>query len=186
MIAYRDEHIRKSDKWVLWDDFFSLLHFAQRFSKTSTAKEENIHQGEFGTFASDAIQARWLRIWLRSYYPGQKIETTTRTWHRRVICRTCTLLCLACVPVSIFLARVVPPATFVLARRYRHRFKSIAASVLGVSMSDRHFLTALADGLTRCKPLSPSTPLRPTFEEKRRQFLGKTAASVFFLLKLKV
>ena len=39
--------------------------------------------------------------------PGQKIETTARTWHRRVICRACTRLCLACVPVSIFLARVV-------------------------------------------------------------------------------
>ena len=32
----------------------------------------------------------------------KKIETTVRTWHRRVICRACTRLCLACVPVSIF------------------------------------------------------------------------------------
>ena len=38
---------------------------------------------------------------------AKKIETTARTWHRRVICRACTRLCLACVPVSIFLARVV-------------------------------------------------------------------------------
>ena len=38
---------------------------------------------------------------------AKKIETTPRTWHRRVICRACTRLCLACVPVSIFLARVV-------------------------------------------------------------------------------
>ena len=55
---------------------------------------------------------------------AKKIETTARTWHRRVICRACTrlclggsvqkkffvhypLLCLTCVPVSIFLARVV-------------------------------------------------------------------------------
>ena len=36
------------------------------------------------------------------YYPGQKIETAARTWHRHVICRACTRLCLACVPVSIF------------------------------------------------------------------------------------
>ena len=38
---------------------------------------------------------------------AKKIETTTHTWHRRVICRACTRLCLACGPVSIFLARVV-------------------------------------------------------------------------------
>ena len=38
---------------------------------------------------------------------AKKIESTARTWHRRVICRACTRLCLACVPVSIFLARVV-------------------------------------------------------------------------------
>ena len=38
---------------------------------------------------------------------AKKIETNARTWHRRVICRACTRLCLACVPVSIFLARVV-------------------------------------------------------------------------------
>ena len=38
---------------------------------------------------------------------AKKIETTARTWHRHVICRACTRLCLACVPVSIFLARVV-------------------------------------------------------------------------------
>ena len=37
----------------------------------------------------------------------KKIETTARTWHRRVICRACTRLWLACMPVSIFLARVV-------------------------------------------------------------------------------
>ena len=43
-----------------------------------------------------------------NYYPCQKkIETTACTWQRRVICRACTRLCLACVPVSIFLARVV-------------------------------------------------------------------------------
>ena len=41
---------------------------------------------------------------------AKKIETTARTWHRRVICRACTRLCLACVPVSIFLARVVSPS----------------------------------------------------------------------------
>ena len=38
---------------------------------------------------------------------AKKIETAARTWHRRVICRACTRLCLACVPVSIFLATVV-------------------------------------------------------------------------------
>ena len=38
---------------------------------------------------------------------AKKIETTTRTWRRRVISRACTRLCLACVAVSIFLARVV-------------------------------------------------------------------------------
>ena len=37
----------------------------------------------------------------------KNIETTACTWHRRVICRACTRLCGACVPVSIFLARVV-------------------------------------------------------------------------------
>ena len=40
------------------------------------------------------------------YYPGQKIETTARTWRRRVICRACTRLCLTCVPVSIFFGQV--------------------------------------------------------------------------------
>ena len=35
----------------------------------------------------------------------KKIETTARTWHRRVICRACTRLCLACVPVSIFFGK---------------------------------------------------------------------------------
>ena len=39
---------------------------------------------------------------------AKKIETNARTWHRCVICRACTRLYLACVPVSIFLARVVP------------------------------------------------------------------------------
>ena len=38
---------------------------------------------------------------------AKKIETAARTWHRRVIYQACTRLCLACVPVSIFLARVV-------------------------------------------------------------------------------
>ena len=38
---------------------------------------------------------------------AKKIDTTACTWHRRVICRAWTRLCLACVPVSIFLARVV-------------------------------------------------------------------------------
>ena len=37
----------------------------------------------------------------------KKIETTVRTWHRRVISQACTRLCLACVAVPIFLARVV-------------------------------------------------------------------------------
>ena len=37
----------------------------------------------------------------------KKIETGARTCHRRVIYQACTHLCLACVPVSIFLARVV-------------------------------------------------------------------------------
>ena len=43
--------------------------------------------------------------WFCMYYPGQKIETTARTWRRRMICRACTRLCLASVPVSIFLAQ---------------------------------------------------------------------------------
>ena len=33
---------------------------------------------------------------------AKQIETTAHTWHRRVICRACTRLCLAFVPVSIF------------------------------------------------------------------------------------
>ena len=37
--------------------------------------------------------------------PWPKNETNVRTW--RMICRACTQICLACVPVSIFLARVV-------------------------------------------------------------------------------
>ena len=45
-------------------------------------------------------------VWA-TYYPAKKIETVARTWHRRVIYQACTRLCLACVPVSIFLARVV-------------------------------------------------------------------------------
>ena len=51
-------------------------------------------------------------------FPGcitlaKKIETTTRTWRRPVISRACTCLCLACVPGSIFLARVVAVCTAV-------------------------------------------------------------------------
>ena len=38
---------------------------------------------------------------------AKKIETTARTWRRRVISRACTCLCLACMAVPIFLARVV-------------------------------------------------------------------------------
>ena len=42
-------------------------------------------------------------------YPSQKSETTARTWRRRVLRGSwaCTPLCLACVAVSMFLARVV-------------------------------------------------------------------------------
>ena len=57
------------------------------------------------------------------YYPGKKIETTARTWHRRVICRACTRLCLACVPVSIFLARVVYSHDGQLFKHNRQVFK---------------------------------------------------------------
>ena len=65
-------------------------------------------------------------IWITAIFPAQskvvsydvlhhttlakKIETTAHTWRRRVISRACTRLCLACVPVSSFLARVVAPA----------------------------------------------------------------------------
>ena len=47
---------------------------------------------------------------------AKKIETTARTWRRRLISRACTRkrLCLACVPVSIFLARVVIPGLMLL------------------------------------------------------------------------
>ena len=38
--------------------------------------------------------------------------TTACTWQRCVICWACTRLCLACVPVSIFLARVVLLSAF--------------------------------------------------------------------------
>ena len=47
----------------------------------------------------------------------KKIETAARTWHRRVICQACTRLCLACVPVSIFLARVVVCRAGILVHR---------------------------------------------------------------------
>ena len=43
----------------------------------------------------------------RSTTLAKKIETIVRTWRRRVIYRACTRLGLACVAVSIFLARVV-------------------------------------------------------------------------------
>ena len=48
-------------------------------------------------------------------YPGQKIETITRTC---VISRACTRLCLVCVAVSIFMARVVV-CSCVTAERFR-------------------------------------------------------------------
>ena len=41
------------------------------------------------------------------------MQPATRTWRRRVISRACTRLCLACVAVSIFLARVVACSTAV-------------------------------------------------------------------------
>ena len=69
-----------------------------------------------------------------TYYPGQKIETTTRTWRRRVISRACMRLCLACVPVSIFLARVVLVRTYeifqipVTSKLRSHRLTAIRAS----------------------------------------------------------
>ena len=37
----------------------------------------------------------------------KKLRTAARTWRRRVISRACTRLCLACITVSSFLARVV-------------------------------------------------------------------------------
>ena len=39
--------------------------------------------------------------------PPPPLNPLLRTWHRRVICRACTRLCLAFAAVSIFLARVV-------------------------------------------------------------------------------
>ena len=41
------------------------------------------------------------------------MQPATRTWHRRLISRACTRLWLACVAVSIFLARVVACSTAV-------------------------------------------------------------------------
>ena len=79
---------------------------------------------------------------------AKKIETTARTWRRRVISRACTRLCLACVPVSIFFGHVssfarifseairhastrswagwvemLPPMTFMLVGHFHRRLK---------------------------------------------------------------
>ena len=53
---------------------------------------------------------------------AKKIETAARTWHRRVIYQACTRLCLACVPVSIFLARVVVPGNVLCGLGFYARF----------------------------------------------------------------
>ena len=58
-------------------------------------------------FPCPVYSAQFLDSMNESTTLAKKIETTARMWHRRVICRACTRLCLACVPVSIFLARVV-------------------------------------------------------------------------------
>ena len=50
---------------------------------------------------------RHVAFWREYTTLAKNIETAARTWHRRVIYQACTRLCLACVPVSIFLARVV-------------------------------------------------------------------------------
>ena len=41
------------------------------------------------------------------------MQPATCTWRRRLISRACTSLCLACVAISIFLARVVASSTAV-------------------------------------------------------------------------
>ena len=53
---------------------------------------------------------------------AKKIETTARTWHRRVICRACTRLCRACVPVSIFFGQGSKSETYCNRRKFRTRF----------------------------------------------------------------
>ena len=75
------------------------------FSPTNERNSHTIYQVLFW-WSRHMAKASFILPW------PKKIETTARTWHRRVICRacTCTRLCLACVPVSIFLARVVPHA----------------------------------------------------------------------------
>ena len=71
---------------------------------------------------------------------AKKIETTTRTWLRRVICRACTRLCLACVPVSIFLARVVDPVSGFFYFVCGCRFVSLlSASSLKTFVSSSYF-----------------------------------------------
>ena len=61
------------------------------------------------------------RLFFDNYYPGQtNWDNRAHAWHRRVICRACTRLCLACVPVSIFLARVVRTTTRKGLRRERN------------------------------------------------------------------
>ena len=42
-------------------------------------------------------------------WPKKMRQRTARTWCRHVISQACTRLCLACMPVSIFLVRLVPP-----------------------------------------------------------------------------
>ena len=67
------------------------------------------------TVLSDVIYTAWptglyslsVLTCMHSTTLAKKIETTALMWHRRVICRACTRLCLACVPVSILLAAVV-------------------------------------------------------------------------------
>ena len=59
------------------------------------------------TFALRVLSAMTRHLHFRTTTLAKKIETTAHTWRRRVISRACTRLCLACVPVSIFLARVV-------------------------------------------------------------------------------
>ena len=60
-----------------------------------------------GVLHTVMVHVNWIMWILWTTTLAKKIETTARTLHRCVICRACMRLCFACVPVSIFLARVV-------------------------------------------------------------------------------
>ena len=90
---------------------FSINSLALTFNKEclTASLDSGSHTGDIvlGPLLLFAYTTHLLNCGRTTTTLAKKIETTARTWRRRVISRACTRLCLACVAVSIFLARVV-------------------------------------------------------------------------------